>query len=382
MLLVMMPRLRRLLEKDVLERRALLVRREKFAKGLWLFRSDILVTCPLPPVRVCEMSLPLNGLGNYYVSLPSSRRTFCFALKPCRKSILTLCIPMSLLKIQRLAIRSERVEESEKEKVEMEEVRVKQADHIKQLKEKLKQSETDTHQLQLDRDKFAVECRNGEMVRRRIINECLPTFVRRLHQSADYKRSLAIKKGFIDGISIGRKDEDIQAILAATPNERVEESEKEKVEMEEVRVKQADHIKQLKEKLKQSETDTHQLQLDRDKFAVECRNGEMVRRRIINEYIQAILAATPNVDPASSNTFMENYKKLFDKRYPYVNKVARVYLLDPTGLQNVMSDETGLTPGQGPHDMLKLVEHDLSWLIVICFGCLLGPVVVPYHHAC
>ncbi|GJU21399.1 hypothetical protein Tco_1154741, partial [Tanacetum coccineum] len=39
-----------------------------------------------------------------------------------------------------------------------------------------------------------------------------------------YKRSLgeafslAIGKGFIDGISIGRKDPDVQAILKATPN--------------------------------------------------------------------------------------------------------------------------------------------------------------------
>nr|GFB67613.1 hypothetical protein [Tanacetum cinerariifolium] len=45
-----------------------------------------------------------------------------------------------------------------------------------------------------------------------------------LRLSAEYKRSLgeaftlAIGKGFIDGISIGRKDLDIQAILKATPN--------------------------------------------------------------------------------------------------------------------------------------------------------------------
>ncbi|GKD78671.1 hypothetical protein Tco_1341292, partial [Tanacetum coccineum] len=133
----------------------------------------------------------------------------------------------------------ERVEELEREKVEVEELR-------------------------LNREKFAVECGNGEMVRHNIINEYLPTFVRRLHQSAEYKRSLgedfslAIGKGFMDGISIERKDEDIQAILAATPN----------------------------------------------------------------------------VDPVSSSTFMEKYERLFDKRYPYVDKVARAYLLDLIGLDN------------------------------------------------
>ncbi|GJX36146.1 hypothetical protein Tco_0247703 [Tanacetum coccineum] len=153
----------------------------------------------------------------------------------------------------------ERVEELDKEKAETKEVCMKQADRIKQLEAELK---------------------NREMVRRKIINDYLPTFVRRLHQSAEYKRSLgkafnlAIRIGFIDGISIGRKDPDIQAILVATPN----------------------------------------------------------------------------VDPASSNTFMETYESLFDKRYPYVDKVACVYLLDPTGLQNVMPDKTGPTPGQGSYD--------------------------------
>ncbi|GKG19160.1 hypothetical protein Tco_0376259, partial [Tanacetum coccineum] len=102
------------------------------------------------------------------------------------------------------------------------------------------------------------------MVRQRIINQYLPTFVRRLHQSAEYKRSLgevfslAVGKGFMDGISIGREDADVQAILNATPN----------------------------------------------------------------------------VDPASSDTFMDAYEKLFDRRYPYVDKVARMYLRVPNGLQN------------------------------------------------
>ncbi|GJZ85896.1 hypothetical protein Tco_0651235 [Tanacetum coccineum] len=76
-------------------------------------------------------------------------------------------------------------------------------------------------------------------------------------------------------------------------------------------------------------------QLDREKYAVEAGNGEM---------------ATPNVDPASSDTFMGTYEQLFDKRYSYVDKVAHMYLLDPIGLQTVMPDETGPTPGGGPRD--------------------------------
>ncbi|GKF62982.1 hypothetical protein Tco_0183036, partial [Tanacetum coccineum] len=116
------------------------------------------------------------------------------------------------------------LEELEEEKKETEQLNSAQADRIKQLEEALRQSEADAHHLRLDKERYAVENSNGEMVRRRIINYYLPTFVRRLHQSAEYKRSLgeafslAIGKGFIDGISIGRKDPNVQAILKATPN--------------------------------------------------------------------------------------------------------------------------------------------------------------------
>nr|GEU85799.1 hypothetical protein [Tanacetum cinerariifolium] len=66
--------------------------------------------------------------------------------------------------------------------------------------------------------------------------------------------------------------------------------------------------------------------------------------------VRAILQATPNVDLASSDIFMDAYEKLFDQRYPYVDKVARMYLQDPNGLQNITPDETGPTPSGGPCD--------------------------------
>nr|GEX16960.1 hypothetical protein [Tanacetum cinerariifolium] len=135
-------------------------------------------------------------------------------------------------------------------------------------------------ELVIVQERYAIEAGKGEMVRRQIINDYLLTFEHCLHQSNEYKQSLgevfslAICKGFIDRISIGRKD----------------------------------------------------------------------------PYIHAILKATPNVDLASFDIVMDKYEKLFDKRYPYVDKVARMYLLDPSGLQNVMLDETGPTPGGGPRD--------------------------------
>ncbi|GKA60690.1 V-type proton ATPase subunit B2, partial [Tanacetum coccineum] len=149
--------------------------------------------------------------------------------------------------------------------------------------------------------------------------------------------------------------------------DRLEELEEEKKEVDNLNSSQADHIKRLEEALKQAEADAEQLRSEKVHYAVEAGKGEIVRQKIVNQYlptfvrrlhqsaeykreedIQAILTATPNVDLSSSETFLPAYEKLFDQRYSYVDKVARMYLLDPTELQNIMPDETGPTPGGGP----------------------------------
>ncbi|GKC12623.1 hypothetical protein Tco_1009405 [Tanacetum coccineum] len=212
-------------------------------------------------------------------------KILCRMRKPVSSSVFFAFIFLSPVIVPDGALTREkglqdRLEKLEEEKKEADQLNSTQADRIKQLEEALKQSEADAHQLRVEKERYAVEAGRGKMVRQRIINQYLPTFVHQLHQSAEYKRSLgevfslAVGKGFMDGISIGREDADIQAILKATPN----------------------------------------------------------------------------VDPASSDTFMDAYEKLFDWRYPYVDKVARMYLLDPSGLQNIMSDETGPTPDGGPRD--------------------------------
>ncbi|GJX41955.1 hypothetical protein Tco_0256945 [Tanacetum coccineum] len=112
--------------------------------------------------------------------------------------------------------------------------------------------------------------------------------------SRDYDRALIREKGL---------------------QERVEELEEEKKGAEELSIEQADRIK-------------------REVFSLAVGKGFIgglsVGRK--DEDVQTILKATPGVNPISSSTFMEKYNKLFDKRYPYVDKVARAYLLDPTGL--------------------------------------------------
>nr|GEZ88720.1 hypothetical protein [Tanacetum cinerariifolium] len=77
----------------------------------------------------------------------------------------------------------------------------------------------------------------------------------------------------------------------------------------------------------------------REVFSLAVGKGFMNEISIGREYVdvQAILKATPNVDPTSSDTFIDAYEKLFDRRYPYVDKVVRMYLLDPNGFMNEIS---------------------------------------------
>ncbi|GKA41606.1 hypothetical protein Tco_0734266 [Tanacetum coccineum] len=117
--------------------------------------------------------------------------------------------------------------------------------------------------------------------------------------------------------------------------ERVEKLEEEKKDGEQLGTKQAERIEQLEEALRKSEADAHQLRLDRESNEYKRSLGEVFSLAIGKGFIdgtsigckdldiQAILKATPNVDPASSDIFIDRYEKLFDKRYPYVDKVAR-----------------------------------------------------------
>ncbi|GJU61546.1 hypothetical protein Tco_1243381 [Tanacetum coccineum] len=139
--------------------------------------------------------------------------------KECKKDMGNLCSEYDENKGL-----NERVEELDGEKKRLEDVNAKQMDHIRQLEGELEKSEAEAHQLRWKMENFVVLYENREVVRQKIIKDYLPTFVRRLHQSAEYKRSLgevfslAIGKGFIDGISIGQKEEDIHAILVETSN--------------------------------------------------------------------------------------------------------------------------------------------------------------------
>nr|GEW95767.1 hypothetical protein [Tanacetum cinerariifolium] len=67
-----------------------------------------------------------------------------------------------------------------------------------------------------------------------------------------------------------------------------------------------------------------------------------------NEMVHTILKTASGYDPECSTTFQSLFDSLFTKRYSYVEKVKDAYLLSLGGLQNLMPDDEGPTPGGGP----------------------------------
>ncbi|GKD90732.1 hypothetical protein Tco_1366239 [Tanacetum coccineum] len=111
---------------------------------------------------------------------------------------------------------------------------------------------------------------------------------------------------------------------------KIVELEKEKKKSDELVVSQAERIRSLVTALKESETVIEQLRSDRERFAVAAGQSEAI------PYVDALLNVSPGVNPASSDLFMGEYLKLFETHYPYVDKLARAYLLDPSELQNAI----------------------------------------------
>ncbi|GJT60474.1 hypothetical protein Tco_1004007 [Tanacetum coccineum] len=115
-----------------------------------------------------------------------------------------------------------KVAELEAGKKSSDELVISQVEHIKSLEVALKESEAGVEQLRSDREKFAVAAGQGEAIRKRLVTEYFPTFVQRLLQSNEYKElvgevlSLAVGKGFIDGISLGRTKANVDALHKAT----------------------------------------------------------------------------------------------------------------------------------------------------------------------
>ncbi|GJW97259.1 hypothetical protein Tco_0179067 [Tanacetum coccineum] len=142
---------------------------------------------------------------------------------------------------------------------------------------------------------------------------------------------------------------------------------------DELVISQAEHIKSLEGALKESKAGVEQLRSDREKFDVAA--GQVGKGFIdgislgrTKADVDVLLKASPGVNPASSDLFMDEYLKLFEMHYPYVDKVIRAYFLDPSELQNVMPDMTGPTPGGGPRPSPTAHNVSSAFVLGLFFG--------------
>ncbi|GKE43234.1 hypothetical protein Tco_1470518, partial [Tanacetum coccineum] len=71
--------------------------------------------------------------------------------------------------------------------------------------------------------------------------------------------------------------------------------------------------------------------------------SEGVKAACSKEEAQAFLATAVDYDPACKETFMTEFDSLFDKSYPYVEKLAESFRLPLGDLQNMWSEGTGPT---------------------------------------
>ncbi|GKD57779.1 hypothetical protein Tco_1291166 [Tanacetum coccineum] len=125
--------------------------------------------------------------------------------------------------------------------------------------------------------------------------------------------------------------------------DRVREIEEEKKEWLVVEENQVKQIKKLEDDLAKFDKDAHQLRKEKEDLAMK---GVSVGR--YEEAVNAMIDGIDGLDPEASSKLMEKYDALFNRRYSYVDKVANAYRLSPSDLHNVLPDESGPTPDQGP----------------------------------
>ena len=121
---------------------------------------------------------------------------------------------------------SGRIADLEKEKEEWRKVSGGQAERIKLLEADLAKTrlllsdeEMATQELRKEKERIAILAGNAEVDRNKIVNVFIPEMIRRLLGSHEYKTALAepfnlySQSGFLDGVSLGRKPEEVDKLL-------------------------------------------------------------------------------------------------------------------------------------------------------------------------
>nr|GFD19644.1 hypothetical protein [Tanacetum cinerariifolium] len=76
-----------------------------------------------------------------------------------------------------------------------------------------------------------------------------------------------------------------------------------------------------------------------------------VKEAFSEEEAEAFLASVADYDPACKTTFMSEFDSLFNKSYPYVEKLAESFRIPLGDLQNMWPEGTGPTLSGNTADM-------------------------------
>ncbi|PWA98145.1 hypothetical protein CTI12_AA004380 [Artemisia annua] len=117
---------------------------------------------------------------------------------------------------------AEQLEEVEKDRDQWLSVSSAQARKIQALEEQLAERSRVIEKLEAENKQLVAEVAQSEVIRQNVVKELLPAACRRLFSSVEYKKSLgrvyslSFTAGWLGGVGIQRKQEDLEKILAGT----------------------------------------------------------------------------------------------------------------------------------------------------------------------
>ncbi|GKE53353.1 hypothetical protein Tco_1488509, partial [Tanacetum coccineum] len=182
-------------------------------------------------------------------------------------------------------------------------------------------------------------------------NQLLDTVQSRNQLSEDHKALQQVHLGYVE------KEADLVEKLAAMEKERDDlldrdqergagDLERLTEDLSQAEIVRHNYIRQLLPTVVQrllSSGEYKKSLTDVFNLAIAAGWSEGVKAACSEEEAQAFLATAVDYDPACKETFMTEFDSLFDKSYPYVEKLAESFRLPLGDLQNMWPEATGPT---------------------------------------
>ncbi|GJU57329.1 hypothetical protein Tco_1235095 [Tanacetum coccineum] len=181
-------------------------------------------------------------------------------------------------------------------------------------------------------------------------NQLLDTVRSRNQLSEDHKALQQVHLGCVE------KEADLVEKLAAMEKERDDLLDRDREREERIQRLEAD-LASKTSSLAEAEGAVGTLRGDLERLTVDLSQAEIVRHNYVRQLLptvgvkvacseeeaQAFLATAVDYDQACKETFMTEFDSLYDKSYPYMEKLAESFRLPLGDLQNMWPEGTGPT---------------------------------------